>query len=335
MFVIGEDNENSPNAMDMMSGMEDSSSAFFNAQSPMGMGDGFNSTLPQDTSMQRGTFGNGVNMPFTGVSSSNIAATHITHKVAGAQPPQQWPCRLTVDAIPEKSRVETQIPIRLTLHNAPKNITKLHLPSYTISKPKFQAKPPFVKSDDTLELSCMLVCASAMQKEGLQEKAFQRAAEDDGEGELEVKAEDSKETTPSAVDDNDASKPLNGAPVQICQGCIVRERKRAARKKTKKQDEEEEWAKDEAKRVIVFNCAEVRDWCVQGTKETSVKEHEGPVDQCFVTAPMRVACYCRHQSEKVGFQYVNFHGLSEQANRKQGYIHNQNVSRSSFSSSDE
>jgi hypothetical protein len=250
--------------------------------------------------MRQGTFGSGVNVAFTGVPSSSLAAAHISQKVAGAQPPQQWPCRLTVDPIPDKSRVETQIPIRLTLHNAPKTITKLHLPSYTISKPKFQAKPPFVKSHDALELSCMLVCASAMQKDGLQEKAFQRAAEDDGEGDLEMKAEDGKESTP--VDDNDPMKPLNGGPVQICNGCIVRERKRAARKKTKKQDEEEEWAKDEAKRVIVFNCAEVRDWCVQGTKETSVKEHEGPVDQCFVTAPMRVACYCRHQSEKVGFQ---------------------------------
>jgi len=180
------------------------------------------------------------------------------------------------------------------LHDVPPGITKIHLPSYTISKPKFQAKPPFVKSDDTLELYTMLVCASALQKDGVEERAFNLAA---------LTEEGSKDDQSGmSADENDPSKPLNGGAVSICQGCIVRERKRAARKKTKKVDEEEEWAKDEAKRVVVFNCAEVRDWCVPGTKEAAVKDHEGPLDSMFVHAPMRIACYCRHQSEKVGFQ---------------------------------
>jgi len=300
MFVIGEANENSPSAMNMMNGMEDTSNSFFNTQTPLGMGgDGFSGTLPPDASLRRGNYSNPATMAFNPASSTTLNAGHPTHKVEGAQPPTAWPCKLTVESIPDKSRVETQIPIRLTLTNAPKNITKLHLPPYTISKPKFQAKPPFVKSDDILELSCMLVCASAMQKEGLRDIAFNRAAAEDPDAEVEEKKES---TPPGQMDGNDPMKPLNGGPVTICQGCIVRERKRAARKKTKKADEEEEWAKDEAKRVIVFNCPEVRDWCVPGTKETSVKEHDGPIDQCFVTAPMRVACYCRHQSEKVGFQ---------------------------------
>lgn len=211
----------------------------------------------------------------------------------------RWPCLLTVDATPEKSRVETQIPIRLTLHDVPSGITKLHLPSHTISKPKFQAKPPFTKSDDTLELSTMLVCASALQKDGVEDRAFRRALVD----EVPVKTEETQLAgVADQPDDDDPNKPLNGGPVTICQGCIVRERKRAARKKTKKVEEEEEWAKDEAKRVIVFNCGEVRDWCVPGTKETAVKEHDMPLDVMFVNAPMRIACYCRHQSEKVGFQ---------------------------------
>lgn len=307
MFVIGEDmHEDSPDAMSMMNTMDDSNNMLYNPQSPMGVtADNYAGTLPPDASLRRANFGNTGNAGFSGLPPTSITpahsahSAHSSHKVVGGEPPTRWPCKLTVDPIPDKSRVETQIPIRLTLHNAPKSITKLHLPSYTISKPKFQAKPPFTKSEDALELQCMLVCASAMQKEGLQAAAFQRAAQEDPDSSMEnVKA-----SSPSSqADENDPLRPLNGGPVQICQGCIVRERKRAARKKTKKQDEEEEWAKDEARRVIVFNCPEVRDWCVPGTKETSVKEHDGPVDQMFVNAPMRIACYCRHQSEKVGFQ---------------------------------
>ncbi len=143
----------------------------------------------------------------------------------------------------------------------------------------------------------MLVCASALQKEGVEKQAFARAAMD----ETPVKVETSNESNTN--DENDLSKPLNGGPVAICQGCIVRERKRAARKKTKKLEEEEEWAKDEAKRIIVFNCAEVRDLCVPGLKENPVKDHSGPrPDRMCVNAPMRIACYCRHQGEKIGFQ---------------------------------
>lgn len=213
----------------------------------------------------------------------------------------KWPCRLDVETAPDKSRVETQIPVKLTLHNPPKGIRRIHLPSYTISKPKFQQKPPWQKSEDTLELSCLLYCASAMQKEGVPERAFVR-----GESEEVPTRKDELPTVhapaPKEVDENDPDRPLNGGPVAICPGCVVRERKRAARKKTKKQEEEEEWAKEEAKRVIVFNCAEVRDWCVPESKETPVREHDSTLDKVVVNAPMRIACYCRHQNEKVGFQ---------------------------------
>lgn len=216
----------------------------------------------------------------------------------------KWPHLLTVDPIPEKSRVETQIPIRMTLHKPPRGIKRIHLPSHTISKPKFQQKPPFEKADDTLELSVLLVCASAMQnKDGAMERAFNRAESE----EVPVKKEESS-SNQAQQDEDDPDKPLNGGPVAICGGCIIRERKRAARKKTKKPEEEEEWLKDEAKRVIVFNCAEVKDWCLpDSTKETPVKEHNGPLTAMSVSAPMRIACYCRHQQEKMGFQYVNSH----------------------------
>lgn len=218
---------------------------------------------------------------------------------ATASSPSQYPCKIDVAPTPDKSRVETQIPIDLQVTNLPKHITKIHLPAHTISKPKFQAKPPHQKSADTAELTAMLVCASAMKKEGRLDAAFERAARD----EIFVPQEENQPAAAKVqTDDPDPNKPLNGGPVSICSGCINRERKRAARKKTKKQEEEEEWARDEARRVIVFNCPEVREWFAEGTKDTPIKESDGQYEKAFVKAPMRIACYCRHQNEKVGFQ---------------------------------
>ena len=46
---------------------------------------------------------------------------------------------LTIHPTPLKSRVETQIPIKMTLFPFPPRITKLHLPTHTISKPKLRS----------------------------------------------------------------------------------------------------------------------------------------------------------------------------------------------------
>lgn len=233
-----------------------------------------------------------------------MADTDMTQQSLSSQPAPassrpQYPCKIEVAPTPEKSRVETQIPIDLKVTNLPNHITKIHLPAHTISKPKFQAKPPHEKSADTAELTAMLVCASAMRKDKLLDAAFERAARD----EIFVPQEENQPAAAKVqTDDPDPNKPLNGGPVSICSGCINRERKRAARKKTKKQEEEEEWARDEARRVIVFNCPEIRDWLEGGTKDTPIKESDGSYDHVFVKAPMRVACYCRHQNEKLGFQ---------------------------------
>ncbi|ANB14904.1 Mga2p [Sugiyamaella lignohabitans] len=84
----------------------------------------------------------------------------------------------------------------------------------------------------------------------------------------------------------------------MCNGCIRRERKRASRKKVRLPVEEAHWCEDTEKRGIVFNCKEVVDFGALDDIE---------VDGRTVTArqielPMRLACYCRHHSEKVGFR---------------------------------
>ncbi|KFY48407.1 hypothetical protein V495_01363 [Pseudogymnoascus sp. VKM F-4514 (FW-929)] len=211
---------------------------------------------------------------------------------------------LTIHPTPLKSRVETQIPIKMTLFPFPPGVTKLHLPTHTISKPKLLAKEALVKGPDTLELTTTLVCTSAMQNPEFRRRAFERAA-----GATKTSDSRSEEEADSVADDDDENKPLNGGEVKICSGCITRERKRAARKKVKKVEEEESWHKDEDKRVIVFNTHEIKDWqqpssqvmseTVGDRREPVV--HEGALQ---VDAPMRIACYCRHQNEKLGFQVI-------------------------------
>jgi hypothetical protein len=211
---------------------------------------------------------------------------------------------LTIHPTPLKSRVETQIPIKLTLFPIPPGIVKLHLPTHTISKPKLLSKPPHEKSPDTLELYTTLVCTSAMQNQEFRRRAFARAATAS-----QTQDNRSDESTEDISDDDDENKPLNGGEVKICTGCITRERKRAARKKVKKVEEEESWHKDEGRRVIVFNTHEVKEWQqpssqIQSEATGDRLEPMVPEGAMQVDAPMRIACYCRHQNEKLGFQVI-------------------------------
>ncbi|EXK46945.1 hypothetical protein FOMG_00546 [Fusarium oxysporum f. sp. melonis 26406] len=210
--------------------------------------------------------------------------------------PQQMPmptqfnfngrCQLRIMPTPLKSRVETQIPIKMTLWPLPPGVTKLHLPPHTISKPKLLSKPTPEKSPDMLELHVSLVCTSAMDEPGVKEAALKRAASHP-QGYL------------PPLPDNNSSQP-KGGDVRICQGCITRERKRAARKKIKKPEEEKVWLEDEERRVIVFNTQEVKDWQPpSGVMESTVPEGTMQVD-----AAMRIACYCRHHGEKMGFNVI-------------------------------
>ncbi|KAH7153235.1 hypothetical protein EDB81DRAFT_450727 [Dactylonectria macrodidyma] len=193
---------------------------------------------------------------------------------------------------PLKSRVETQIPIKMTLTPLPSGVTKLHLPAHTISKPKLLCKPTPDRTPDTLELFVTLVCTSAMDGPDRKKNALERAASHP-QGYL-----------PSL--DDEENSPQNGGDVRICQGCITRERKRAARKKIKKPDEEKQWSQDEERRVIVFNTQEVKEWQpLSGVMDpTGRPEPLVPNGAMQIDAPMRIACYCRHHGEKMGFNVI-------------------------------
>lgn len=212
--------------------------------------------------------------------------------------------QLVVHPTSLKSRVETQIPIKLTLCPLPPGVKKLRLPSHAISKPKFLAKPNTGRLAEILELRTSVVCTSAMQDKKKLERAYARAR---GEERQPVESDSKKEGQPKE------ETPLEGGDVKICSGCIQRERKRASRKKQRKPEEDELFQKDEEKRVIVFNTTELKDWVeptrtVAGSTESPAAV--APPGAMQVELPMRIACYCRHQNEKLGFQYVSFNSNS-------------------------
>ncbi|KAL4809387.1 hypothetical protein BDV18DRAFT_79786 [Aspergillus unguis] len=212
--------------------------------------------------------------------------------------PAQHPV-LTVHPTSLKSRVETQIPIKLTLQPLPHGVKKLRLPSHTISKPKFLAPAATERSSDTVELYTSLFCTSALQDKEKLQKALAKAR-----GEPIYRSSSSSPMTTDETQEED--KPLDGGEVKICSGCIQRERKRAFRKKQRKPEEDELFQKHEDKRVIVFNTHEVKDW-VEPNKSGRPSDGQSPVifpGAMQVELPMRIACYCRHQNEKIGFQVI-------------------------------
>lgn len=199
-----------------------------------------------------------------------------------------------------KSRVETQIPIKLTLYPLPIGAKKIRLPTHTISKPKFLAPADAERSPEVLELHTSLVCTSAMHDPDKTKRAFARARG-------EAVARRPSANSAGADDGGEDDTPLDGGEVRICGGCIQRERKRASRKKLRKPEDEQLFQKDEEKRVIVFNTNEIKDWVEPppSNPESPGDASAGmPAGAVQVELPMRIACYCRHQNEKLGFQYV-------------------------------
>ncbi|KAI0443162.1 hypothetical protein F4803DRAFT_333704 [Xylaria telfairii] len=248
-------------------------------------------------------------IPDTGFTLPRPDSAYISsgnHESSNGNPPAPLPQlhspvpRLVIHPMPAKSRVETQIPLKITLHNLPKGIRRVHLPTHTIAKPKLLEKPPTGLNADMLELTTMLVCTSAMSDQTRLERAFARATRKLNLNELS--------SSINGVEDEE-NKPQNGGEVRICAGCIIRERKRAGRKKHKKPEEEELWDRYERERAIVFNTNEVKEWQTvtpdmadpTGAFSINGALPEGTVQ---VDAPMRIACYCRHHGEKLGFQVI-------------------------------
>ncbi|RPB17204.1 hypothetical protein P167DRAFT_479902 [Morchella conica CCBAS932] len=117
--------------------------------------------------------------------------------------------------------------------------------------------------------------------------------------------DDSDDAPRSENSNSDKTSPLSGGEVKICLGCMSRERKRAARKKAKKIKEEDEWKEDEAKRAVVFNNTEVREWMPISKSQYHSSLAPGNLEGgMMVELHMRLACYCRHQGEKEGFRVI-------------------------------
>ncbi|OQN99974.1 hypothetical protein B0A48_14179 [Cryoendolithus antarcticus] len=240
------------------------------------------------------------------VTEATLAA-----RARGSNGTQRGRSALHIAPISLKSRVETQINIYMFLESPPPGIEYLHLPLQTIAKSKLLARED-VDASKTLELSTMLVATSAMRNPDHKEKALRTAA---AQSNLEIqrRAEQHKESG-SEEDRNDLKstpeedKPASGGEVRICNNCIQRERKRAGRKKLKKEEEQIHWERYETERAVVFNSNEYLPWKAPEPipQQATVvgDDYRPPEGTVEAVAAMRIACYCRHQSEKEGFQVI-------------------------------
>ncbi|KAJ8104261.1 hypothetical protein POJ06DRAFT_244066 [Lipomyces tetrasporus] len=91
--------------------------------------------------------------------------------------------------------------------------------------------------------------------------------------------------------------------INVCPGCMNRERKRASRKKLPSVDDTH-WLESQDNRGIMFNCAELMEISDPSTPSTVADtfSQDGNGDIKHVEIPMRIPCYCRHHSEKTGFR---------------------------------
>ena len=217
---------------------------------------------------------------------------------------------------PLKSRVETQTTIRFIVGNLPEGVKRLHMPPHTISRPKQMLKDKHVPSADTLEMDCYVVCETAYKKvkERLARDAFTKACKPPARPNPHLKLrrydedDDEKANTrergPSVIEMSmtDPNNPLNGGEVWVCAGCMDREGKRSTRKKVKRPLEEKAWWELESRRIVLMNTQELRDFCVVPRDQCVPLGDDVTGPQYYVDSPVRIACYCRHQHEKIGYR---------------------------------
>lgn len=216
----------------------------------------------------------------------------------------------------------------------PAGITKLHLPSHAISKPKLLAKPPPQSSPDTYELDAILVCTTAMQAPDKLRQALARAATTSPRDRERARMASSRGITTDAREERES---LSGGDVNICNRCMERERKRLNRRRNKRSEEEEDWSRDEHMRIIVFNTREIQEWGEprsdpDPSSPKTGSEPELPAGTKQVMLPVRIACYCRHHHEKIGFRSVNNRCLHKKGRASlitlfQGHLHPQGSPR--------
>ncbi|KAK9366706.1 hypothetical protein V1509DRAFT_628852 [Lipomyces kononenkoae] len=94
--------------------------------------------------------------------------------------------------------------------------------------------------------------------------------------------------------------------INVCPGCMNRERKRASRKKLPSVDDTH-WLESQDNRGIMFNCAELMEISEANPSSTQSETFNSKAqvpngDVKHVEIPMRIPCYCRHHSEKTGFR---------------------------------
>ena len=122
---------------------------------------------------------------------------------------------LQISNLPRTQRVETQMPVSLTMYPMPPGVSHIHFPPYTMARSKLVADPPPIKAPSTLELSAHCVCATAMEDPERKKQALERAADANSTEFRDAKVDGTQPRSLQLADD-DPKKPMNGAFVFIC-----------------------------------------------------------------------------------------------------------------------
>jgi len=268
---------------------------------------------PPSNPRQFDPFGLAGQAAFAPPNPAGFATTTTVTQPQQRVPPELRITFLTKNGSANRTRVETQVVCRLELLNKHEDHKKLVLPIYTLSKPKMVEKDRPKPPEANLLLHTRVVCTTPLQNLQCKQKALRSALED---AQRKVRGE--------SVDERKEWEeknclPQDGGEVKICEPCKGRERTRDNRKK-KPTNDDEEWLKYADDRVLIFNDKEFQDWMPPGkdkdqprteladhkTKSTKPREKPKLPPSLYdhIDMPMRITCYCRHHTEKIGYKVI-------------------------------
>lgn len=197
-----------------------------------------------------------------------------------------------------KTRAETQVKVTVILDPL-ESADHIRFPRELLAKPKHyvseEDERDFESKGSVIRMTCLLLCATAVEKPEQVQRAFRRAR-----GEEQVPKRSIKVPV-TELDKDDLAHPQNGGEVIICEGCKERERKRYDRKKKRSEDEDEYWSYED-RRALTINDNEIKK--LKEVDPNNANQFSPQAKQ--VDIALRICCYCRHQEEKTpqGYRVV-------------------------------
>lgn len=263
----------------------------------------------------------------SGNNKQKYQRMHLISPSSGPYTP--YGTQLEVWASRLQTRVETAMEFRVILRKKPKSLQRIRVHESHLTKAKHLKDKDVPLPPTAAELRATVFCDTATRTpEAIQQAMHLAATNPSPPSSPKTKEENKEEDSPHSKDDCAA---LRGAPVKICNGCVSRETKRLKRSK-QKVEETDEWLEtvrhhtsvitngpwielkgpdaSNAAQQLLSQPAQPQNMEMDENVEDGRRKRQRlplpPIAPGTVAAdfPMRICCYCRHQSEATGFKYV-------------------------------